>query len=214
MGRDKPLRAVPRDHDLVHDEVVSCEAEELILVDTADREVGHHPKAGCHDGDGLLHRAFSLFIFNADGELLLQRRAAEKRLWPLYWSNSVCSHPRRGEDMEEAVHRRLDQELRMRSELSYLFKFRYHARFGDSGSENELCSVFAGFSDDRVRANRTEISAWRFVAPDALDREIEHQPGRFTPWFRLEWPRVREWLAETLPHGSGRSDPERSAGVA
>ena len=100
-------------------EVVSSEREELILVDDQDREIGFQSKADCHDRDGLLHRAFSLFVFNREGEVLLQRRAANKRLWPLYWSNSCCSHPRRGEEMEEAVHRRLYQELRIRSELEF-----------------------------------------------------------------------------------------------
>ncbi|MEJ2535320.1 MAG: isopentenyl-diphosphate delta-isomerase [Gammaproteobacteria bacterium] len=101
--------------DLAPDEVVSSDTEELILVDDQDREVGFETKAGCHDGGGLLHRAFSLFVFNPEGQLLLQRRAADKRLWPLYWSNSVCSHPRRGESMTEAVQRRLRQELRIDS---------------------------------------------------------------------------------------------------
>ena len=78
------------------DEVVSDEDESLVLVDEDDREVGFLSKAVCHDGDGMLHRAFSLFVFNRRGELLLQRRSANKRLWPLYWSNSCCSHPRRG----------------------------------------------------------------------------------------------------------------------
>lgn len=175
-------------------EVVSSEREELILVDDQDREIGFQSKADCHDRDGLLHRAFSLFVFNRDGEVLLQRRAANKRLWPLYWSNSCCSHPRRGEDMEEAVHRRLYQELRIRSELNYLYKFQYAASFGAAGSERELCWVYAGLSEDPVRANATEISEWRYVSPLQLDNELQRRPERFTPWFKLEWPRVQALL--------------------
>ncbi|MBV8742173.1 MAG: NUDIX domain-containing protein, partial [Sinobacteraceae bacterium] len=83
------------------------ESDSLILVDESDREVGHLDKVRCHDGHGVLHRAFSLLIFNADGELLLQQRAASKPLWPLYWSNSCCSHPRRFESMDVATRRRL-----------------------------------------------------------------------------------------------------------
>lgn len=177
------------------DEVVSSESEELILVDEQDREVGFSSKSGCHDQDGILHRAFSVFVFNAAGEVLLQQRAAGKRLWPLFWSNSCCSHPRRGESMEEAVRRRLAQELRIRCTLTYLYKFEYHARFGDEGSEHELCSVFAGYSEDPVRANGTEVNACRFIAPGDLDRELLESPQHFTPWFKLEWPRVREALA-------------------
>ena len=86
--------------------IVSSEAEELILVDPDDNETGYLSKAECHDGQGILHRAFSLFLFNADGELLLQQRGATKRLWPEFWSNSICSHPRRGESMQVATRRR------------------------------------------------------------------------------------------------------------
>jgi len=172
-------------------EVVSSESEELILVDEHDLEIGALGKAACHNGDGVLHRAFSLFIFNDAAELLLQQRSGEKRLWPLYWSNSCCSHPRRGETMEEATHRRLDQELRMTGELHYLFKFQYQARFRDIGAENELCWVYVGRSNDEVSVNDHEIADWRWVTPEHLDRELQTEPEAFTPWFKLEWPMVR-----------------------
>src|SRR6185437_11810517 len=89
----------------------AADSELLILVDESDREIGQLSKAECHRGSGVLHRAFSLLIFNEAGELLLQQRSAHKRLWPLYWSNSCCSHPRRAESMETAIHRRLYEEL-------------------------------------------------------------------------------------------------------
>lgn len=173
------------------DDVVSSENEELILVDAEDREVGFSSKASCHDRQGILHRAFSLFVFNRDGELLLQKRGADKRLWPMYWSNSCCSHPRRGEKMDDAIHRRLYQELRIRSQLRYLYKFQYQADFGNAGCEREMCWVYAGISNDPVRANSTEIDRWRFISPQALDHELASRPERFTPWFKLEWPLVR-----------------------
>ena len=91
--------------------IVSSEREQLILVDRDDREVGFMSKADAHDGAGVLHRAFSLFLFNDRGELLLQQRAPGKRLWGGYWSNSCCSHPRRGESLELATMRRLRDEL-------------------------------------------------------------------------------------------------------
>jgi len=87
-------------------EVVSSDAERLIRVNSDDEPIGFLDKSACHDGAGLLHRAFSLFVQNGSGELLLQRRHASKRLWPGYWSNTCCSHPRAGEDMDEAVARR------------------------------------------------------------------------------------------------------------
>lgn len=183
----------------VTDAVVSFESEELILVDADDREIGHDSKAACHDGSGMLHRAFSLFVFNERGELLLQQRAGTKRLWPGYWANSCCSHPRRGETMQFATLRRLHQELGLECALQFLFKFQYHADFGDLGAEHELCWVYVGQTSGTPRANANEIEAWRFIAPEELDREIAATPDRFTPWLKMEWARLRREFAEKLP---------------
>ena len=164
----------------------------LILVDEADRGVGTLSKIKCHEGRGVLHRAFSLLIFGAGGELLIQQRSATKRLWPLYWSNSCCSHPRSGETMEAAIHRRLSEELGLRCPLQFLFKFQYQAQFDATGAEHELCSVFIGRSSDTLRIDRGEIHAWRWVTPEALHTELSTGAGNFTPWFKIEWDRV--WL--------------------
>jgi isopentenyl-diphosphate delta-isomerase len=147
----------------------------------------------------MLHRAFSLFVFNDAGELLLQQRAADKRLWPGYWANSCCSHPRRGETMQQATQRRLLQELGMQCALEYVFKFEYQADYRGLGSEHELCSVYVGRATAPVRANATEIADLRFLAPDALDREIAKYPERFTPWLKLEWQRLRDEFDDRLP---------------
>lgn len=171
--------------------VVSFQDEPLVLVDEHDRETGFLDKATAHRGQGTLHRAFSLFVFNPAGELLLQRRAPGKRLWPGFWSNTCCSHPRRGETMEKAIHRRLDEELGMQCEFQFQFKFQYQAQFDDEGAEHELCWVYAGRSDIAPTANANEIAQLRYVTPDALDREIAAQPGIFTPWFKIEWDRLR-----------------------
>ncbi len=178
--------------------VVSSEEEPLILVDESDREIGHLSKGECHDGKGVLHRAFSLFIFNSAGELLLQQRSDEKRLWPLFWSNACCSHPRRGETMEVATERRLDQELGMASDFHHLFTFQYHAPYLDLGSENEVCWVFVGLCDEPPRSNPHEIAGVRWISPDALDEEFATKPETFTPWFAREWPRVRDVFRSTL----------------
>ncbi len=165
--------------------------ESLILVDDADRDVGHSSKALCHEGSGILHRAFSLLIFNERGDLLIQQRAASKRLWPLYWSNSCCSHPRRGESMEAATRRRLREELGLECPLQFLFKFQYQAQFDATGSENELCSVFIGATSDPVTIDPSEILAWAWVSPDVLQARLASQEARqFTPWFMLEWARI------------------------
>jgi isopentenyl-diphosphate delta-isomerase len=181
----------------VEHDVVSFDSEELILVDPQDHEIGYRSKAQCHDGDGVLHRAFSLFVFDRRGRVLLQQRSAQKRLWPLYWSNSCCSHPRRGESVEQAAHRRLYQELRLRADLRFLYKFTYHATYEDLGAEHELCWVYAGTTSDEVRANANEIAACRFITPAALDAELAAAPERFTPWLKLEWNRIRrDFLTE------------------
>jgi isopentenyl-diphosphate delta-isomerase len=170
--------------------VVSRDDEQLILVDSEDREIGFLAKADAHLGVGTLHRAFSLFVFNPAGELLLQQRAKGKRLWPGYWSNTCCSHPRRGESMDNAIHRRLREELGLRTELEFLFKFSYRAQYDPQGVEHELCWVFAGTSAERPRPNVNEVAAWRYVTPQALCSEVVRAPETFTPWFKLAWARI------------------------
>jgi len=167
--------------------IVSSEAEELIVVDAEDRETGFLSKAQCHDGGGVLHRAFSVFLFNNAGELLLQQRSETKRLWPGYWSNTCCSHPRRGESLQEATKRRLRDELGIGSSLEFIYKFSYQAEFDAKGSENELCHVFFGETGDAVRPNDNEITAIRYISADLLLAEIEQTPEQFTPWLKLEW---------------------------
>ena len=177
---------------------VSSESELLILVDANDEEIGNLSKAECHDGDGILHRAFSLFLFNDQGNLLLQRRSAEKRLWPRYWSNTCCSHPRQGESMHLATARRLQQELNATAVLEFIYKFEYQARFVDQGSENELCWVYLGRLSEDATANETEIAELRFLSADDLHQEIDTVPERFTPWFKMEWQRLNEEFTERL----------------
>ena len=180
------------------EEIVSFDSEPLILVDSNDQETGTLDKAACHDGDGLLHRAFSLFIFNDDGELLVQQRAPGKRLWPGFWSNSCCSHPRAGEAMDLAITRRLEQELGMVATLNFAYKFEYQASFGDSGSEHELCSVYLGSSESTPRRNKTEIEAYRWITRAALDSWLTETPEQFTPWFKLEWQTLQADHSEML----------------
>lgn len=167
--------------------IVSSEAEQLILVDADDRDAGFLSKAQCHDGAGIMHRAFSVFLFNVAGELLVQKRSDSKRLWPGYWSNTCCSHPRRGETLQIATSRRLHDELNVESTLEFVYKFSYQARFDASGAENELCHVFLGRVGDDVRPNELEIAAIRYVSPAVLQAEFVDAADTFTPWFKMEW---------------------------
>lgn len=178
-------------------EVVSFSDEPLILVNSNDEEVGFLDKETCHNGDGKLHRAFSVFIFNSEGKLLLQQRASGKRLWGGYWANTCCSHPRQGESVADAALRRLKEEVGLDASLRQVFSFEYHARFKDLGSEHELCHVLLGKSDADPDPNTSEIDALRWVSADELDAELSQKDHTLTPWLAIEWKRLRsEFKAE------------------
>ncbi len=181
-----------------NDKVVSFDNEMLILVDENDREIGFENKETCHNGNGILHRAFSIFVFNEKNELLMQQRSEQKRLWPLYWSNTCCSHPRKGESLEYSTHRRLMEELGMDTNLEYLFKFQYQARFEDKGSENELCSVYIGKSNKKPKINENEIVDWKYISFNALNKQLRENPAQFTPWFRMEWQRITDSFMDKI----------------
>lgn len=177
---------------MVRRAVVSSASEALILVDEEDCAIGVASKSECHAGQGVLHRAFSIFIFNDRGELLLQRRSAQKPLWPEYWSNTCCSHPRAGETMDQALERRLWEELGIRCPLRFLYKFKYHAAFRNVGSEREYCWVYVGYHAGDPNVNLNEIADWRFIGTGALDGELEEHPDQFTPWLKLEWAEIKK----------------------
>jgi len=181
-------------------EIVSFDNEPLILVDDADRVRGYETKVAAHEGGGMLHRAFSIFLFTEDGRVLLQQRSGDKPLWPLFWSNSCCSHPRRGETYEEATHRRLREELAIDVPLHYLYRFQYRAEFGDRGAEHELCSVFVGKLPQPVPidVNPSEVADWCWISCDETDRLVVEEPHRVTPWFVLEWQRLRGEFREVI----------------
>ena len=168
-------------------------ADNLVLVDAEDREIGVAEKFRCHEGDGLLHRAFSVFVYGSDGRVLLQQRSAAKPLWPMYWSNSCCGHPLPGEDVPAAAERRTQEELGISCHARFLYKFQYQARYSAGYSENELCHVFESDYDGELAPDPAEIAAWRWIAPDDLTKEIERHPERFTPWMKLEWAEIRRY---------------------
>jgi isopentenyl-diphosphate delta-isomerase len=174
-----------------NDRTVSFDDEPLILVNDADEVLGHAQKRECHEGEGILHRAFSVLLFDDEGQVLLQQRAADKWLWPGFWSNACCSHPRRNETVAGAATRRLAEELGLEADLTLAFTFQYHARYLDLGSEREVCAVLLGRLQGPVRANPTEIAAWRLLPAAELEAELAAEPGRFTPWFLMEWEQLR-----------------------
>ena len=179
-------------------DIVSDQDELLILVDREDNELGFASKAECHFGGGLLHRAFSVFIFNSSGQVLLQQRSHQKELWGLYWSNSCCSHPRQGEQIESAANRRIMEELSIDCELLYLYKFLYQEPFGTKGSEHELCSVFVGHYDGEISINTNEISDWKFLDTQELTESINQSPEIYTPRLRSEWLELKKNYLDSI----------------
>ena len=159
---------------------------QLILVNENDEITGYESKEKCHDGKGLLHRAFSIFLFDSKGRLLIQRRSAMKRLWPLFWSNTCCSHPRKGEEYLQAGERRLPEETGITSPITMVYKFLYSAQFQTEGSERELCAVMLARSDEAPRPDPEEIDEWRYIELARLMQEMKESPETFTPWFHLE----------------------------
>lgn len=179
-------------------DIVSFDNELLLVVNEDDEVIDYLNKAECHQNGGILHRAFSVFIFNENGDLLIQKRSKDKRLWSLTWSNSCCSHPRKGESMEIATQRRIKEELGFQTALEYLYKFQYQARYDEFGSENEICYVYIGsIQSEVVKTNPTEIAEWQFLSPEKMDQALQNNPDDYTPWFKMEWKRICEdhWQA-------------------
>ncbi len=169
----------------------SRDDELLIAVNERDEVLGPAARRDCHAGDGILHRAFSVYLFDGCGRVLLQRRSESKPLWPLFWSNSCCSHPRWGEAIDAAAERRVREELGVEVALRRVFHFVYHAAFDTLGSERELCAVYVGRLSSPVKPNDDEIAELRFASAEEVDHAVAQQPEVYTPWFRLGWQRLR-----------------------
>lgn len=156
----------------------------LILVDEEDREWGKLEKIKVHQL-GLLHRAFSVFIFNSKGELLMQQRAEEKYHSGSLWSNTCCSHPHYGEDLKDAVDRRLREELDLMVKTEFLFSFIYKIKFDNGLTEHEFDHVFFGISDEKPKPDPKEIKNTRYMKLEELDQDLTVNPGHYTEWLRL-----------------------------
>ena len=169
--------------------------ERVILVDEADRPLGEGEKSAVHQGDLPLHRAFSVYLFDEQGRMLITKRSAQKVTWPGFWSNACCSHPRPGEATEDAAVRRLTEELGFATEVRHRFAFAYRAQYDETWGEHELDHVLVGRVDGPLQPNPAEVADWRFVSASELRRELAESPERFTPWFRLSVERV---LAEEV----------------
>ena len=169
--------------------------EEVILVDAEDRKTGIMNKMEAHE-KGLLHRAFSVFIFNSDGRWLLQQRASHKYHSPSLWSNTCCSHPRDGETVLEAATRRLKEEMGMYCQLEHQFHFTYRCQLPSGLIEHELDHVLLGYSDTPPTINTQEVHDFRYVTTQDLEKELIAHPERFTVWFKLCFHKVQNRMRE------------------
>ena len=163
--------------------------EEIILVDREGRQTGTGEKMEVHR-KGELHRAFSIFVFNSKGELLLQRRAGNKYHSGGLWANTCCSHPRAGEKLEDAVHRRLKEEMGFDCSLKELFSFIYRVDFGNGLTENEFDHVFFGRFDGKPDPDPEEVGDWKWIYLEELKNDGKESPGEYTYWLRAALGRV------------------------
>lgn len=169
----------------------------VILVNEEDEAIGYMPKLEAHE-QGLLHRAFSVLIFNSQRQLLLQQRAMGKYHTPGKWTNTCCSHPYKDETPEQAAHRRLREEMGMESDLEYLFKFRYKAPFDNKLTEHEIDHVFIGFTDNAPSINMEEVNDFKYMDIDDIRKDIETNPDSYTPWFKIIMERHHENIKKQL----------------
>ena len=166
--------------------------ERVILVDEEDNEVGTEEKIKAHR-EALLHRAFSIFVFNSKGEMMLQQRAKEKYHCGGLWSTAACSHPRKGESVEEGAHRKLQQEMGFDVPLTRLFSFIYKAPLDNGLTEHELDYVLIGHYDQDPVFNPEEAMAFKWIAPEKLQEDVQNNPDNYTPWFKIVLDRVIEY---------------------
>ena len=165
--------------------------ELVILVDERDEAVGIMEKMEAHR-KGALHRAFSVFIMNEKGEMLIQQRAEGKYHSGGLWSNACCSHPVPGEDTLAAAHRRLQEEMGFDCELERLFSLTYKQDVGKDLTEHEVDHIYVGKYDGQPGINPTEVKSYRYVDMRELERWMEDTPEEFTSWFRLAMPKFKE----------------------
>ena len=171
------------------------EEDEITIVDENDCCIGFISKQKAHEGAGILHRAFSIFIFNQERKMLLQQRSLQKYHFAGRWTNACCSHPRRSEDVMDAAHRRLQEEFGFDTSLHKLFSFIYRAHDRRSGlTEYELDHVLIGEFNGEPQPNQYEIADWKWIGIEELLLDVEANPSHYTSWFRIAIDRVLDYI--------------------
>lgn len=168
----------------------------VILVDENDNPIGTMPKMEAHE-KAMLHRAFSVFILNANDEVLLQQRANDKYHSAGLWTNTCCSHPHPGEDTLGAARRRLKEEMGMEADLQFVFKFMYNAPFDNLLTEHEIDHVFIGKTNQLPVINPEEVASYKYMKPEDIKLDMEQNPQSYTVWFRIIF---NEFYKEIFTH--------------
>jgi isopentenyl-diphosphate delta-isomerase len=161
--------------------------EEVILVNEQDEQTGTIEKMEAHR-KALLHRAFSIFIFNTKGEMLLQQRAMGKYHSPGMWTNTCCSHPRPGEDVEEAARRRLKEEMGIETSLKKIFDFIYRTEFENGLTEYEFDHVYTGISGTQLKPDKQEVHDYCFRSMEDIELDLIRSPEKYSSWFKIAFP--------------------------
>lgn len=169
--------------------------EEVILVTEKDEPIGTMEKMEAHR-KGALHRAFSIFVLNDKGQMLLQQRALTKYHSGGLWTNACCSHPRPNESTEDAATRRLHEELGFTTGLKKIFKFQYHSKFPDGLIEHELDYVYLAYYNGAIYPAPEEVMDYTYMELEKINSTIKSSPAKFTTWFQIAFPKVLEWLNE------------------
>lgn len=169
--------------------------QHVILVNSEDEPLGTMEKMEVHR-QGLLHRAFSVFIFDSKGRMLLQQRAANKYHGGSLWSNTCCSHPRPGEKVEDAAARRLQEEMGFTTPLEKIFEFTYRAIVENNLIEHEYDHVFVGEYEDEINFNKDEVADCLYEDVASIKWALEKQPAKFTSWFHIAFPKIEKWWKE------------------
>jgi isopentenyl-diphosphate delta-isomerase len=176
--------------------------QEVILVNEKDEAIGTMEKMEAHR-EGALHRAFSVFIFDKKGRMLLQQRASEKYHGGHLWSNACCSHPYPEEKTDQAAIRRLEEEMGFITPLKEIFAFTYKSEVENDLIEHEYDHVYAGEYDGVIIANQAEVADYSYEDMEQIRWAIENQPGKFTSWFRIAFPKIEAWWGERYREVTG-----------
>ncbi|MBW6441249.1 isopentenyl-diphosphate Delta-isomerase [Patescibacteria group bacterium] len=169
----------------------------IILVDESNKEIGYGEKLQVHQ-EGKLHRAFSILVFNVNGEIMLQKRAKSKYHSGGLWTNTCCSHPRVGEKTELAIHRRLKEEMGFDCNLKEVFSFIYKTQLDHSLFEHEFDHVFIGRFDNEPKINPEEADIWQWIKFSDLKKDIQENPDNYTVWFQIMMKKNCDLIEENI----------------